>query len=249
MSTQQTVARLRELRLASMAEAYEWQLQQPRLHELPFDDRLALLVEQEVAQRENRKLKRLLKGAGFPEVAALEDLDYRGGRGLDKAQIASLAGCEWVRRQQNLVIHGATGVGKTWLACALGSQACRLKIPVVFHRASDLYSTVMDAIHDGSLIKLKLSLSRPSLLIIDDFGLGDIAVPVAQFLLDLVDRRMRTGALMITSQYASDQWHGFFPDPTVADAVLDRVVHQAHRLTLKGESMRKVLARDGMKGD
>lgn len=249
-STQQTLARLRELRLTSMAEAYERQLQQPKLHQLTFDDRIGLLVEHEASQRNDRKLRRLLGGAGLPEKdAVLEDLDQRTQRGLDKSLVATLATCEWIRRQQNLFIHGATGVGKTWLACALGAQACRLRIPVLFFRASDLYAAVAEATLDGSLAKFKLHLSKPSLLILDDLGLGEITMPIGQFLLDLIDRRMRTGSLMITSQYAVDQWHGFFPDPTMADATLDRIVHQAHRLNLKGESMRKVLARKKMQAE
>ena len=246
-SVQQTISRLRELRLTSMAEAYSVQLQQPKLHQLSFDDRFGLLVEYEASERESKKLKRLVRGAGFPETATLEDADYRPSRGIDKALVASLASCEWVRQQLNLVILGATGVGKTWLACAFGSQVCRLRLPVAFFRASDLYGEIAVAAHDGSLPKLKADLIKPSLLIIDDFGLGEITPQAAQVLLDVVDRRMRTGSLLITSQFPTDQWHGFFPDPTVADAILDRVVHQAHRIALKGESMRKLQAKQKMR--
>ena len=141
-----------------------------------------------------------------------------------------------------------TGVGKTWLACALGAQACRLDIPTVCYRASDLYGAIAEAHLDGSLPKLKKTLIKPMLLILDDFGLGEITSQTAQFLLDVIDRRMRTGSLLITSQFATDQWQGLFPEPTIADAILDRVVHQAHRLVLKGDSMRKLRARDQMKG-
>lgn len=242
-STQQTLARMRELRLGAMAEAYEHQLQQPRLHEMSFEDRLALLVEHEASQRHDRKLKRLFRAAALPEPAALEDLDPRTQRGMDRAQIASLGSCDWIRRQQNLIIQGATGVGKTWLACALAGQACRLDIPVMFFRASDLCSTIRDRAHEGALPKLKIALAKPSLLVLDDLGLGEIDTLAGQFLLELVDRRQRTGSLLITSQYPTEKWHAFFPDPTVADAVLDRIVHKAHRITLKGESMRKVMAK------
>ncbi|MDR7299510.1 DNA replication protein DnaC [Pelomonas aquatica] len=242
-SAQQTLARMRELHLGAMAEAYEHQLQQPRLHEMSFEDRLALLVEHEASQRHDRKLKRLFRAAALPDAAALEDLDPRAQRGTDRAQIASLGSCDWIRRQQNLIIHGATGVGKTWLACALAGQACRLDIPVLFYRASELCSTIRDRAHEGALPKLKLALAKPSLLVLDDLGLGEIDTLAGQFLLELVDRRQRTGSLLITSQYPTEKWHAFFPDPTVADAVLDRIVHKAHRITLKGESMRKVLAK------
>jgi len=157
------------------------------------------------------------------------------GSGLYEAAFA--------RRQQNLIVVGPTGVGKTWLACAFGHQACRLKIPVTFYRTSDLYEDIGEAVHDGSLPKLKLTLSKPSLLILDDFGIGEMSASAAQVLLDVVDRRMRTGSLLLTSQYPTEKWHSFFPDPTIADAVLDRVVHQAHRIQLKGESMRKLQGR------
>lgn len=247
MSTvQQTINRLRELRLSSMAEAYDMQLQQPKLYQLGFDERLSLLVEHEASARESKKLNRLVRAAGFPEPSALEDVDYGASRGLDKSQVASLAGCEWVRQKLNLVIIGATGVGKTWLASAFGTQACRLGMPVVFYRASDLYGDIALAMHDGSLPKVKAELIKPSLLILDDFGLGDISPAAAQVLLDVIDRRMRSGSLLITSQYPTEQWHGLFPDPTIADAILDRVVHQSHRLTLKGESMRKLKAKQVM---
>jgi DNA replication protein DnaC len=248
-SVQQTMSRLRELRLASMAEAYELQLQQPKLHQLSFDDRFALLVEQEVVERQSKKLKRLIRDADFPEVASLEDVDYRPSRSIDKTLVASLASCEWVRQQLNLIVIGATGVGKTWFGCAFGSQACRLGLSAVFYRANDLYGDIAVAGHDGSLPKLKAALLKPSLMIIDDFGLGEISAHAAHVLLDVVDRRMRTGSLLITSQYPTDQWHGFFPDATVADAILDRVVHQAHRISLKGESMRKLKAKQRIRKD
>lgn len=244
MSTaQQSVSRLRELKLSAMADAYERQQERPRLHELGFDERFALLVEHEWLERDSRKLKRLLRTAGLPEAAALEDVDYRSSRGLEKAQLATLATCTWIRKQQNLAIVGPTGVGKTWLACAIAAQACRLRLQVSFQRASDLFNDIGTAALDGSLPKLKLQLAKPSLLVIDDFGIGEMSTQSAHVLLEIVDRRMRTGSLLITSQYPTDKWYGFFPDPTIADAVLDRVVHQAHRIIMKGESMRKLRGR------
>lgn len=243
MSFQLTINRLRELRLAHMAEAYALQQQQPKLYELSFDDRFALLVEREASERESKKLNRLIRAAGFPEKASLEDADYRPTRGLEKSLIATLASGEWVRQRLNLIVSGPTGVGKTWLACAFGTQMCRMGLPTMFVKASDLYEEVGTAILDGSLATLKIRLVKPSLLVLDDFGLGEITPQAAQVLLDVIDHRMRTGSLLITSQFPTDQWHSFFPDPTLADAVLDRVVHQAHRVSLKGESMRKLKAK------
>ncbi|MDP2250662.1 MAG: IS21-like element helper ATPase IstB, partial [Hydrogenophaga sp.] len=199
--------------------------------------------ESEVSTRNSRKLNRLVKSAGFPEVAAFEDYDARASRGLDKALMSTLVNCSWITRKQNLMILGPTGVGKTWLASAFGHQACRLGMTVAFYVANDLFTSIGQAVLDASLPKLKTALYKPNLLILDDFGIGEMSPTAAQVLLDVADRRMRTGSLLLTSQYPSDTWHGFFPDPTVADAVLDRVVHQAHRVQLKGESMRKIRGR------
>lgn len=248
-SPQQTLTRLRELRLNPMADAYERQLDLPNLHQLPFDDRFGLIVEATTSQKDAAKIKRLMKQAHMPDTATLEDLDFRGGRGLDQKQIASLSACEWVRRQQNIIITGATGVGKTWLGCAFGAQACRLGMTVAFHKASELWSDIADADLDGSLRALKLSLTKPNLFILDDLGIGDITSLAGRVLLDVVDRRSKNGSLLITSQYDTDNWHGFFPDPTVGDAVLDRITHQAHRMSLKGESMRKIRARKSMSAE
>lgn len=238
-----TIAQLRALKMNSMAGAYELQLQQPKLHEIGFDERFALLVDQEANERESRKLTRFVREAGFPDRANLEDIEYRPERGLEKQRIASLANCEWVSKQLNVIILGSTGVGKTWLACAFGTQACRLGFTVAFFRASDLYEQISTAILDGSLAKLRQNLHKPSLLIIDDFGLGQLTLQTAQVLLDVVDHRARKGSLLITSQFPTTQWHDLLLDKTLADAILDRIVHQSHCLTLKGESMRKVNGR------
>lgn len=241
--TTQTIAQMRALKLSSMARAYENQLAQPKLHELPFDDRLALLLEAEDSDRRNRKLSRLIRQANLREPASLEDMDYRAGRGLDKALMASLASCAWILKNQGLLIIGPTGVGKTWIGCAMGNQACRQGLTVQFHRLSELYDQITDAQHDGTLPKLKLALTKPNLLILDDFGIGDMTTTAAQLLLDVIDSRQNRGSLLITSQYPVDKWHGLFPDQTVADATLDRFVHTSHRLNLKGESMRKLRAK------
>lgn len=236
----QNVAQMRELRLTTMTQTYELQLEQPKLHQLAFDERFGLLLEAESAARKSRKLNRLVKAATLPELASVEDIDHRASRGLDKSVIASLATCAWVKRRQNVMILGATGVGKSWLASALAHQACRLDLQVGWHRASELYTSIAEAQVDASLAKLKAALCKPELLVLDDFGIGDMTPLAAQVLLDVAERRTRTGSLLITSQYPMEKWHDFFPDPTIADAVLDRIVHQAHKIQLKGESMRKL---------
>ena len=176
----------------------------------------------------------------------LEDIDDRAERGLDKSLLATLAGCQWIQRYQNLLVLGPTGVGKTWVACALGTQACRQGISVLYCRCSQLFSDIAMALADGSISALKSRLVKPALLLIDDFGNGEMSLSVGHVLLDVIDRRMRCGSVLITSQYPRAQWHGLFPDPTLADAVLDRIVHQSHQIQLKGESMRKILAQERM---
>jgi DNA replication protein DnaC len=227
-----------------MAETYDIQLQQPRINEMSFDERLALLVDSEIAGRENRYLARLIRGANLPEPAALEDIDLRPGRGLDKSYIATLGTCEWVRRQQPVVLVGPTGAGKTWLGAAMITQACRLRMSARWYQMSDLLEEIAVRFADGSLMTFKKALVKPRILAIDDFGLGEIDPVASGVLLSVVDRRLRAGgSLLVTSQFPVEKWHGLFPDPSVADAILDRIIHSAHVLTLKGESMRKLKAR------
>ncbi|HWI17879.1 MAG TPA: IS21-like element helper ATPase IstB [Vicinamibacterales bacterium] len=244
----QNLSQMRELRLAAMSQAYELQVEQPKLHQLGFDERFGLLLESEVSARKSRKLNRLVKVAALPELAAVEDIDFRASRGLEKPLVASLASCAWIHRHHNLMILGATGLGKSWLACAFAHQACRLDMSVAFHRASELYEMIAEAQIDASLPKLKASLVKADLLVLDDFGIGEMSPASAQLLLDVVDRRMRTGSLLITSQYPLEKWHDCFPDPTIADAVLDRIVHQAYKIQLKGESMRKTRGKAALGG-
>ena len=247
MLMEQTLRTLKALRLPGMAAAFEEQQHQAAMAELSFDERVGLLVEREHTWRENRRLTRLLREAKLKSSqACVEDIRYGNGRKLDKSLMAQLSTCQWIHQHQNLVLTGATGCGKTWLACAFAAQACRLRLAATFCRASQLFADIGVAVLDGSLPRLKLALTKPTLLVIDDLGVGEMSLQAAHVLLEVVDRRMRNGSLLITSQYPTDQWHGFFPDPTIADAVLDRVIHQSHRITLKGESMRRLRAKRQM---
>lgn len=245
-SVQQTLNHLRQLKLSGMADAYALQTDQPSMAEMAFDDRMAMLVDSEVSSRDNKRLKRLVRSAGLAEDAVLEDIDWHGGRGLDKALINSLSSCNWVARHQHVTLVGASGAGKTWLACALGTQACRMGLSVLYRRMSDLAEEIAGASIDGTLPALKLVLARKAVLIIDDFGLGDISKAVANTLLDIIELRRGTGSLVIASQYPVKKWYALIPDPTLADAILDRVIHAAHLIQLEGESQRKRLAKKRM---
>lgn len=239
MLNQQTQSKLQQLRLSGMARAYSDQSQQPSMLDLSFDERLGLLVDRELSDRENRKLDRLIKRAKFRHRAHLEEVDYRSSRGLERNTVAALSTGDWITHRQNIIVTGATGTGKSWLACAFGSQACRQGFPVAYKVASTLYEELRVAMGDGSLGKYRSALSKIRLLIIDDFGLAPVEQTVGFTLLDIVDQHSQTGSLIITSQFPIAVWHRMFNNETLAEAILDRIVHRAHRIALKGESMRK----------
>ncbi|EIT67737.1 MULTISPECIES: IS21-like element helper ATPase IstB [Hydrocarboniphaga] len=240
MITQQTISNLRELKLRTMAQTYEQQLAQPSFSTLSFDERLGLMVDAELSSKTNRKLQRLLKAASLPERVLIEDLAFGVARGLDNSVIHTLASGEWVRRKQHVLVSGATGTGKTWVISALGSQMCRLGYPTLYLSAGDLYDLLTRAAADGSWAQVKRRLIGIQVLIIDDFGMAPIPSEHAHVLLDIIDKRRRIGPVVIASQFPKGKWHGFFPDPTMADAVMDRIVHMATEINLKGDSMRKM---------
>ncbi|OZB58780.1 MAG: AAA family ATPase [Thiomonas sp. 13-66-29] len=239
MLIQQTLTQLRGLRLHAMADALEHQCDRSALQALSFEERLAMLVEVECQSRDTRRIGRLLKTAKLKIQASPEDIDYGSSRGLDKRQIASLLGGDWIQRGQNLIVTGATGVGKTWLACAFGQQAVRQGHAVAYHRLPRLLEEVDIAREDGSLPKLRAQLARARLLILDDWGVAKLTPRGRQELLEIVDDRVGTLSLVITAQMPIAEWHACIGEPTIADAILDRVVHNAHRIELKGDSMRK----------
>lgn len=242
MMMQQTISKLKELKLLGMAEALQANLGQPAFRGLSFDEQIGILVDSEVSSRDSRRWNRLLKSAKlrYPS-ACLEDVDFRESRGLEKSLFAVLAICDWVRQPRHIVFTGATGTGKSWVACALGVQACRLGLSVIYRSSSQISEEITTAVANGSLPQLKGRLIKAAVLVIDDLGLMPFDAVVARTLLDVVDERdrLRTGALVITSQYPIGHWHAFLGDPTIADAILDRMVHAAHLIHLKGDSMRK----------
>lgn len=244
MLNHQTTIQLQALGLHGMLRVLNRQLDEPQTQKLSFDERFAMLLDAEVNDRDGRKIERLLKSAKLRQPSAcLEDIDYRASRGIDAAMVASLGDCAWIARRQNLALTGVTGTGKSWLACAFGKQACRSGYSVYFTTATLLFENLVTAQADGSLPKLRRQLVKTQLLIIDDFGIGGIDVHLGPILLDIIDQQSMQGSLLITSQFPPEKWYDLFNDPTVADAILDRIVHRAHFMSLKGESMRKVRAK------
>jgi DNA replication protein DnaC len=237
---QQTLERLHALRLTGMATALSEQQGQPDLASLSFEDRLTLLVEREVTAREDRRLTRLLQLAKLRlPAAAVEDLDFRTARGLDRSLLLRLAAGEWIRHHQTVLIVGATGTGKTYVACALGQSACRHGLTVRYLRLPRLLHDLGLAHADGSYGKLLASLAKADLLILDDWGLAPLADRERRDLLEVLEDRHGRRATLVTSQLPLEHWHNCVGDPTFADAILDRLIHQAHRLILKGTSMRR----------
>ena len=240
MSLSQTLSRLRQLRLGAMAGALERQCEQPNTYdELSFTERVGLLVERECIEREQRKQSRLIRDARFRLRAHLSDIDYTHSRNLRKAQIAELGEGDWIDRARNLLITGPCGSGKTWIACAVGHNACLRGITVRYYRVSRLFLALSQAKADGSYNKLLAKLARVRVLIIDDWGLEKITTAQRYDLMEIMDDRYGESSTVVISQLPVSEWHGIIGDNTVADAILDRIVHNSHRLELGGESMRK----------
>lgn len=239
MLKQQTLTTLRALKLPGLAEAYARQLEQPEVQGLSFDERLALLVDRELTHRQSRRLQRLLQLARLRQSACVEDIDYQHKRGLDRSVVASLTACDWIRAHHNLHITGPTGTGKSWLACAFGNQACRQGWSVRYERAPRLLDLLRIARGDGSYHKKLASLAKTDLLMLDDFGLKPLTQSERHDLLEVIEDRHGLRSTLITSQLPISAWHEYLNDPTVADALLDRVLNGACRLELKGESLRK----------
>ena len=242
MLTHNTLDTLRHLKLTGMCDALELQRAQPDTHDLAFEERLALLVDREVLHRENRRLDRLLKAARLRVPACIEDIDYRHPRGLERSRVAALASGDWIRQSLNLCLTGPTGCGKTWLACALGNQACRHGLSVRYLRVPRLFEQLRIAHGDGTYARLMTQLLKTELLILDDWGMQKVTGPQRQDLMEVIEDRHGRGSTLIASQLPTEHWHEYIGSATLADAILDRLLHGAHKLNLKGESMRKTKA-------
>lgn len=240
MLNQQTLEHLRALKLDGMARGLEEQRELPAaFQDLSFEERIGILVDRERHWRDERRLKRLLKHARLkhPE-ACIENIDYRADRGLQRATIASLASNDWIRQGHSLLLTGPTGAGKTWLACAIAQHACRQGFPALYLRVPRLAELLRIAHADGSFGRTLSQLARIDVLILDDWGMTPLDPAARHDLLEVIDDRTRKSTL-ITSQLPIEHWHAWLGDPTVADAILDRLVHRSHRLPLKGQSMRR----------
>ena len=239
MLTHPTLEKMKALRLHGMAKAFEEQLQMTDMNEWSFEDRLGLLIDREASEKENRRLQSHLRKAKLGQSACVEDLDSNARRGLDKAITSKLITCDWIGEKLNVLITGATGTGKSYLACALGQKACRVGYSVEYHRAPRLFPELHLAKGDGRYETILRRLAKTDLVILDDWGLYPMNDEARRDCLELLEDRCGKRATLVTSQIPLSHWHETIGDPTLADAILDRLVHHAYKVELKGESMRK----------
>lgn len=238
-----TLEKLQTLKLSGMYEALNEQLNSPDIEQMSFDERLGLMVDREMTVRDNLRLKTRLKNARLRQHACMEDIDFRHPRGLKREQFQQLLGSGWIKDHQNVIITGPTGVGKTWLACALAQKACRDGYTVQYQRLPRLLQDLSLARADGRYLKIMTTLAKTDLLLLDDWGLAPLNESQRRDLLELFEDRHNLKSTLITSQMPVDHWHELIGDPTLADAILDRLIHNARRVPLKGESLRKKQAK------
>jgi DNA replication protein DnaC len=241
MQIHPTLDNLRELKLFAMVKSLEGQMEDPEIGSLQFEDRLGILTDAELLARQNKQFRSRLKNAKLRLAASMENLDLKSSRGLDRALISSLSSCNWLKRHRNVLVTGPTGAGKTYVACALAQQACKHGYSVFYERATKLFHDLALAKADGRYHRILSSLSKKDLIVIDDFGLAPLTDEQRRDLLEVLEDRYDRKSSMVASQLPLEHWHDVIGEPTIADAILDRLVHNAHKLSFKGakESMRK----------
>jgi len=231
---------LKSLRLHSMARTYEEQQDMPDINKYSFEDRLIMMLDREIVARGNRRLERRIRQAGFKHKnACMEDIDYRNGRGLDRSLMMSLASCRWVHDNRGVLISGATGAGKTWLSCALGHKVCMEGYTVLYKRMSPLLRELDIAREEGELVKYLKKITIPAVLILDDWGIEKLSSRHSLLILEIIEERYGNRSTIISSQLPPEKWYETVKDPTIADAILDRIVHNSYKIKLSGGSMRK----------
>jgi DNA replication protein DnaC len=235
----QTIEKMHQMKLHTMAVAFKEELDRPNNTELAFEDRIALLVEREWLYRENRRLGTRLKAAKLRHQAVLEDIDFRHPRELDKSMILTLSSCQWIKSHHNVIITGPTGIGKSYIASALADKACREGYTARYYRASRLLQELAMARGDGSYASLLQTIAKTDLLVIDDWGLAPLDALERRDVLEIMEDRYGLRSTIITSQFPVSTWHELVGEPTLADAILDRIIHNAYKIPLDGDSMRK----------
>lgn len=238
MLNEQTLTQLYDMKLHGMAEAYDQQRQLPQTAELDFDERFGMLVDRQWRWREDRALTSRLRTARFKMPACMEDIDYRASRKLKRATMDQLRGGQWISYHRNMIVTGGTGTGKTYLACAVGTDACRAGYSARYYVAGKLFRMLRQAHADGSYMRLSLRLAKTDLLVIDDWGMETLKAGEYRDFLEILDDRQGGGSVLMTSQFPVELWHDTIGNPTVADAILDRIVHNAYQIRLEGKSMR-----------